>query len=111
MAYISLSKIQNVLPEFVNTRVINSAPADVRWLIGGATALVMASANKFIAQAMPTLTLLDLVNEHQQLDIDKARVFLEAAFAQSPSVKMAKFTFTREDGDALLGILDKYKDG
>ena len=77
----------------------------------GATALVMASANKFIAQAMPTLTLLDLVNEHQQLDIDKARVFLEAAFAQSPSVKMAKFTFTREDGDALLGILDKYKDG
>ena len=110
MAYISLSKVQNVLPEFVNTRLLGSAPADMRWLIGGGTALLLMSSNKMIAKAMPTLELLDMVNEHQQLDIDKVRTFIDGAFSTAPTVKMLNFTFTREDGDALLGILDKYKD-
>lgn len=111
MAYISLGKVQNVLPEFVNTRLLSAAPADMKWLLGGATAVIMLSANKMIAKAMPTLEFLDLVNEHQQLDIEKAKVFLDHAFAASPSVRMLNFTFTRDDGDYLLGLLDRYKDG
>ena len=110
MAHISLSKIQTVLPEFVDSRLLATAPPEMKWLLGGSTALVMMSSDKMIAKAMPTLDFLGLVNEHQQLDIDKARAFLDGAFNKSPTVRMLNFTFTREDGDALLNLLDRHRD-
>lgn len=110
MAHISLTKIQNVLPEFIETRLIPTAPEAMRWLLGGLTVTALHQAPSLLSKARPTLTTLGMLNEKDQLDIEMARRFIAAGFDKSPVVTMAGFRFNREDGDALIGILDKYKD-
>ena len=110
MAHISLTKVQNVLPEFIETRLIPTAPEALRWLLGGLTVTALQQAPALLAKARPTLTTLGMLNEKDQLDIEMARRFILAGFDKAPTVTMVGFRFNREDGDALIGILDKYKD-
>jgi hypothetical protein len=35
MAYISLTKLQNVVPEFIDSRLMPSAPPAMKWILGG----------------------------------------------------------------------------
>lgn len=110
MSFISLSKIQNVLPEFVDTRLMPSAPSAVKWILGGSTFIILNRADVLINQYKPTMSALGLVNANNQLDIELAKGFINSAFAKSGSVPMFGFNFTKEDGEALIGILEKYKD-
>ena len=110
MSVISLSKIQNVLPEFVDTRLMPSAPSQMKWVLGGGTFLFLRRADELIAHYVPTLKTLGLVNDNNQLDIDLARGFINSAFDKSGTVAMLGFTFDKTDGEALVGILEKYKD-
>lgn len=51
-----------------------------------------------------------LVNDKNQLDIELTKGFINSAFAKSGNITMFGFTFDKYDGEALIGILDKYKD-
>lgn len=110
MSVISLSKIQNVLPEFIDTRLMPTAPSAMKWVLGGSTFLILRRSDAIIAQYLPTMKAVGLVNENNQLDIELTKGFLNSAFEKSGNVTMFGFTFDKTDGEALVGILEKYKD-
>lgn len=110
MARISLSKIQNVLPEFIDTRLMPSAPTAMKWVLGGSTFLILRQTDTIIAQYLPMMKTAGLVNDQNQLDIELAKGFINSAFEKSGTVPMFGFNFDKSDGEALIGILEKYKD-
>lgn len=110
MSVISLSKIQNVLPEFVDTRLMPTAPSHVKWMLGGGTFLVLRQADSMISEYLPLMKSIGLVNEYNQLDIDLTRGFLESAFAKEEKIKIFNFSFDKVDAESLINILEKYKD-
>ena len=110
MSVISLSKIQNVLPEFVDTILMPSAPSAMKWILGGSTFLILRRADAIIAQYLPMMKMAGLVNDNNQLDIELTKGFLNSAFDKSGNITMYGFTFDKTDGEALIGILEKYKD-
>lgn len=109
MSVISLSN-QNVLPEFVDTRLMPSAPTPMKWVLGGSTFLILSRADAIIAQYLPMMKMADLVNDNNQLDIQLTKGFINSAFAKSGNITLYGFTFDKSDGQALIGILEKYKD-
>ena len=110
MAVISLSKIQNVLPEFIDTRMMPVAPTNIKWVLGGATFLVLGQADALLGKYLPMLKALNLVNDNNQLDIELTKGFINSAFSKSDSLGFYGFTFNKHDGEALIAILEKYKD-
>lgn len=110
MAYISLTKLQNVVPEFIDSRLMPSAPPAMKWILGGSTFILLKRADDILNQYTPMLKTMGLVNDKNQLDIDLTQGFINSAFAKSDNITMFGFTFDKNDGEALIGILDKYKD-
>lgn len=107
---ISLSKISQVLPEFVDTRLIPSAPSTMKWILGGSTFLILHRADAILGQYLPMLKQVGLVDEDQKLDIELAKGFINSAFDKSGTVEYLGFKFDKSDGEALVNLLEKYKD-
>lgn len=110
MSLISLSKLQNVLPEFIDTRLMPSAPSHIKWILGGSTFIILRRADDLIAQYLPMMKSFGLVNDQNQLDIELAKGFINSGFDKSGIVPLFGFNFDKTDGEALVGILEKYKD-
>lgn len=110
MSMISLTKIQNVLPEFIDTRLMPTAPDWIKFLLGASKPFALRRADELITQNLQMLKASGMVNEQNQLDIEKFKVFLDGGFNSSPKVTLFGFNFDKQDGDALMGIIDKYKD-
>lgn len=110
MSWISLNKLQNIIPEFVDERLIPSAPPVIKWLLGGSTFLVLQKLDEMIKQYAPMLKQLGLINEKNQLDIDRTKGFINSAFNKSGQVTLYGFTFNSSDGEFLVNLLEKYKD-
>ena len=100
---ISLSKISQVLPEFVDTRLMPSAPSTMKWILGGSTFLVLHQADTLIGKYLPMLKQVGIVDENNKVDIEVAKGFINSAFDKS-------FKFDKSDGEALINIMEKYKD-
>lgn len=109
-ALISLSKLQNVIPEFIDTRLMPSAPSGMKWVLGGATFIILRRMDDIVSQHLPMLKTAGMVNDNNQIDIEMAKGFINSAFEKSGNVTMFGFTFDKTDGEALVGILEKYKD-
>lgn len=107
---ISLSKISQVLPEFVDTRLIPSAPSTMKWILGGSIFLILHRADAILGQYLPMLKQVGLVDEDQKLDIELAKGFINSAFDKSGTVEYLGFKFDKSDGEALVNLLEKYKD-
>lgn len=110
MAYISLTKLQSVVPEFIDSRLMPSAPPAMKWILGGSTFILLKRADDILNQYTPMLKTMGLVNDKNQLDIELTKGFINSAFDKSGNIAMFGFTFDKYDGEALIGILDKYKD-
>lgn len=104
-----LSKLQGVLTEFIATRVMPSAPPAVQWLLAGATPLVLGNLDKAVAGYLPMLSAVGLVSG-EQIDLEKLREFFNNAFDKRERLPLGSFSFTREDSDALLEMLEKHHD-
>lgn len=107
---ISLSKISQVLPEFVDTRLMPSAPSTMKWILGGGTFLILHQADTLINKYLPMLKQLGIVDEDHKVDIEMVRGFLNSAFDKSGVVEYLGFRFDNSDGEALVNIMEKYKD-
>lgn len=107
---ISLSKVSQVLPEFVDTRLMPSAPSTMKWILGGGTFLILHQADTLINKYLPMLKQLGIVDEDHKVDIEMARGFLNSAFEKSGVVEYLGFRFDKSDGEALVNIMEKYKD-
>lgn len=51
-----------------------------------------------------------LRGETNRLDIDVAKGFINSAFDKSGTVEYLGFKFDKSDGEALINIMEKYKD-
>ena len=109
-ALISLSKLQNIIPEFIDTRLIPSAPSGMKWLLGGATFVILRRMEDIVSQYLPMLKTAGIVNDNNQIDIEMAKGFINSAFEKSGRVTAMNFTFDKSDGEAVVSLLDKYKD-
>ena len=107
---ISLSKISQVLPEFVDTRLMPSAPSTMKWILGGGTFLVLHQVDTLIGKYLPMLKKVGIVDENNKVDLEVAKVFLNNAFDKSGTVEYLGFKFDKSDGEALIAIMEKYKD-
>lgn len=107
---VSLTKVQTILPEFVEARLLPVAPPTMKFLIGGALPVVLAKTDEMVAQYLPTLKQFGLVDEQRRLDMEKASAFIRAGFEKSGSIPLFGFIFKPEDGEALIAIMEKYHD-
>ena len=102
---ISLSKISQVLPEVVDTRLMPSAPSTMKWILGGSTFLILHQADTLIGKYLPMLKQVGIVNENNnnnKIDIDVAKGFINSAFDKSGTVEYLGFKFDKPDGEALI---------
>lgn len=109
-ALISLSKLQNVIPEFIDTRLMPSAPSTMKWILGGSTFVILRRMDSIVSQYLPMLRTAGIVNENNQIDIEMTKGFINSAFEKSGRVTVMNFMFDKSDGEALIGILEKYRD-
>ena len=107
---ISLSKISQVLPEFVDTRLMPTAPSTMKWILGGSTFLVLNQADALIQKYLPMLKQVGIVDENNKVDIPVVDGFLKQAFTKQETIEYFGFKFDKSDGEALINIMEKYKD-
>ena len=109
---ISLDKVKlNVIPEFIDTRLLSSAPSPLKFLIGGATPLVLNKFDSIIESYKKPLEMLEILNKDgSNLDIDKANIFINSGFNKSGKFEFGGFIFSKSDGEAFVNLLNKYKD-
>lgn len=111
MNTISLDKVKlNVIPEFIDTRLIPSAPSPLKFLIGGAAPLVLSKFDAMLNQYEGILKSVDVLIDNNKLDIDKVNVFLNNGFNTSGNFEYFGFIFSKSDGEAFVSLLNKYKD-
>lgn len=74
--------------------------------IDGTIANMMGTIGKYL----PMLKQIGIVDENNKVDIDVAKGFINSAFDKSGTVEYLGFKFDKSDGEALINIMEKYKD-
>lgn len=110
MSLISLGKLQQVIPEFVDSRLMPSAPSFVKWTLGGATFIVLQRMDVLLSKYTPMLKTMGIITEDNKIDSELLAGFINSAFTKSGKVEVLGFNFDKLDGEALITILEKYKD-
>lgn len=67
-------------------------------------------ADTLIGKYLPMLKQIGIVDENNKVDIDVAKGFINSAFDKSGTVEYLGFKFDKSDGEALINIMEKYKD-
>lgn len=107
--FLSLNKLQNVLLEFVEAKLLPVAPPLMKFMIGGAIPVVLNQVDSLLTKYLPLLETLGMINSNR-LDVDKASDFIRGGFSKTEKVTLWNFTFDKNDGEYLIGLLEKYKD-
>ena len=115
MSMISFNNTKAILANFIDERIMPAIPEDrsfIRWGLGGASVLVLTrvDAQKYA----PILKEFGLMNESNLLDTEKVKLFIDTAFQKQSEVKInlmgIPFKFDSSDGQALLEIMERYKE-
>lgn len=72
--------------------------------------MILHQADTLINKYLPMLKQLGIVDEDHKMDIEIVRGFLNSAFDKSGVVEYLGFRFDNSDGEALVNIMEKYKD-
>ena len=67
-------------------------------------------ADTLIGKYLPMLKQVGIVDENNKVDIEVAKGFINSAFDKSGAVEYLGFKFDKSDGEALINIMEKYKD-
>lgn len=111
MATININKFNDVFVEFVDSQImVNAQTLTMKFLVGGGTFLVLRQSQNMLNQYMPVMKSLGIVNEHDQMDIEAVKGFLDSGFEKAEKIQFFGINFTKQDGEALLKIMEKYKD-
>ena len=107
------TNVNDLNREVADMRVREQRTADaidclVKWLIGGASTLLLTQFDRMIANYAPVLKSIGIMDESGNLDIDKAETFVNSAFGKQDKVRVpfmgVPITFDKSDGDALIRI-------
>ena len=74
------------------------------------TFLILHQADTLIGKYLPMLKQVGIVDENNKVDIEVAKGFINSAFDKSGAVEYLGFKFDKPDGEALINIMEKYKD-
>lgn len=66
--------------------------------------MLQAQVSVLVSQVRP------LVSSITEVDIEVAKGFINSAFDKSGTVEYLGFKFDKSDGEALINIMEKYKD-
>ena len=72
--------------------------------------LAKHQADTLIGKYLPMLKQVGIVDENNKVDIEVASGFINSAFDKSGTVEYLGFKFDKSDGEALINIMEKYKD-
>lgn len=72
--------------------------------------LAKLQADTLIGKYLPMLKQVGIVDENNKVDIEVAKGFINSAFDKSGTVEYLGFKFDKSDGEALINIMEKYKD-
>lgn len=79
-------------------------------LLWQSTFLILHQADTLIGKYLPMLKQVGIVDENNKVDIEVAKGFINSAFDKSGTVEYLGFKFDKSDGEALINIMEKYKD-
>lgn len=99
--HISLEKAVEGFVSYMADQVATIPHGINRWLGFGALASLKSNASLLINKVKPYLEMVGVV-ENDMVNLDSARKFLDAAFANEPKISYFDFTFTADDTRALL---------
>lgn len=106
-----VNKLPNILTEFVDSRLMPTAPPMVKFMLGGAVPIILSNSESILNTYKPFLVTLGIFDEStNQLDIDKASSFIRAGFEKSGKIPFMGFTFDKLDGEFLIELMEKYSD-
>lgn len=98
------SNLRPILITFLDERILPHVESSlVKWSLAG-----------LVPQYLDNKQLLESLGlvHNDQIDIAKVREFLSNAFDKEPTLKIEvlglKFMFTKDDGEALVHIMEKY---
>lgn len=98
------TQLKPILITFLDERILPNIDSSlVKWSLAG-----------LVPQYLDNKQLLESLGlvHNDQIDIAKVREFLSNAFNKEPMLKIEvlglKFTFIKDDGDALVHIMEKY---
>lgn len=107
---LSLEKLPNIITEFAESRLLPVAPPVVQFMIGGALPLVLTRTGEMLAQYSPVLKAIGILTEQNKIDVEKSTAFIRNGFTKSTKFQIMNFTFDKNDGEFLIGLMEKYKD-
>lgn len=99
--HISLEKAVEGFISYMADQVATIPRGINRWLGFGALASLKSNSGMLVNKVKPYLEMVGVV-ENNMVNLDHARKFLDAAFANEPSISYFDFTFTADDTRALL---------
>ncbi len=108
--FLSLNKLQNIIPEFVDQRLMPSAPPMIKFVLGGAVPIVLSKVDKLVEQYKPLLDTMGVLDDKNRIDIDKASKFIRNGFDSSGTIPIYGFIIDKNDGEFLINLMEKYKD-
>lgn len=98
------NNLRPILLTFLDERILPHVNSSlIKWSLAG-----------LVPQYLDNKQLLESLGlvHNDQIDLDKVREFLTNAFDKEPTLKIdvlgLKFTFTREDGEVLVHIMERY---
>lgn len=113
MSTISAVKLSNVLSDFISERIIpGSAGNDGFWagFARGAVQAIGANPDSFVARSIrEKLDAKGMVDPQGNVDIEILKGGINGGFSVSNTVSMFGYRFDRGDGDAIIALLEKYK--
>lgn len=109
MSYVNLDQLPAVLNEYALTRLMPNVPSLTQFVIGGVLGSIQAKIPSIVAQYEQPAKMLNLLNDRNQINVDGVRTFLNNGFNKTSKVTICGFTLDREEGDALVQILEAHK--
>ena len=72
--------------------------------------MILHQADAIIQKYLPMLKNVGIIDDNNKLDIEVTSGFINSAFDKSGTVEYLGFKFDKSDGEALINIMEKYKD-
>lgn len=114
MVSIDTQKVQMALADFLDQRVLTALDqtSPYRWILGGASTIALSRVENLIKTYSPLLKSLGVLDETGNIILNVVETFVTSAFQKQSSVKLPilgiPFTFTKDDGEALITLLKQY---
>ena len=109
MSYVNLDQLPAFINEYALTRLMPNAPSLMQFVIGGVLGSIQTKIPSLVAKYEQPAKMLNLLNDKNQINVEGVRTFLANGFNKANKVTIAGFTLDREEGEALVQILEAHK--